>query len=150
MLFSTGFHAKHIAQVSHLKQLVTFKTRDSGILDWFFTNRPKLITLSQLPKVGSSDHYTILAKPVAALASRPVVNKVKIRDMRDSAWRALGSWITQKDWTPNLNAPSCEDKFSLIMTELNQAIDTFRPEKVVKKTSIRPPLDHKQDQNIDP
>ena len=53
--------------------------------------------------------------------------------MRDSAWRALGRWITQKDWTPNLNAPLCKDKFSLLMTELNQAIDTFLPEKVVKK-----------------
>ena len=112
---STGFQAKHIAQVNHLKQLVTFKTRDSGILDWYFTNRPKLFTVSQLPKVGSSDHYTILAKPVTAPASRPVVNKVKIRDMhmRDSAWRALGRWITQKDWTPNLNAPSYRVKINL-------------------------------------
>ena len=32
--------------------------------------------------------------------------------MWDSAWSALGRWITQKDWTPNLNAPSCEDEFS--------------------------------------
>ena len=112
---STGFQDKHIVQVNHLKQLVTFRTRDSGILDWFFTNRPKLFTVSQLSKAGSSDHYrsfTLLAKPVTAPASRPVVNKVKIRDMWDSAWSALGRWITQKDWTPNLNAPSCEDEFS--------------------------------------
>ena len=89
-------------------------------------------------------HYTILAKPVTAPVSRPVVNKVKIRGMRDSAWRSLGRWITQKDWTPNLNAPSCEVKFSLLMTELNQAIDTFLPEKVVKKhPSDRPWITNK-------
>ena len=78
------------------RALETFKTRDSGILDWFFTNRPKLFTESQQPKVGSSDHCTILAKPVIAPTSRPVVNKVKIRDMQDSAWRALDRWITQR------------------------------------------------------
>ncbi len=38
---STGFKQKYITQVNNLKQLVTFKTRDSGILDWLFTNRPK-------------------------------------------------------------------------------------------------------------
>ena len=39
---STGLKSKDITQANHLKQLVTFKTRDSGILDWFLTNRPKL------------------------------------------------------------------------------------------------------------
>ena len=61
---STGFRAEYITRVNQLKQLVTFKTRDTGILDWFFTHRSKLFTISQLPKVGSSDHYTILPKPV--------------------------------------------------------------------------------------
>ena len=48
---STGFQAQYIAGVNPLKQLVSFKTRDTGTLDWFFTNRSKLFTLSQLPKV---------------------------------------------------------------------------------------------------
>ena len=86
---------------------------------------------------------------MTAPASRPVVNKVKIRDMLDSAWRALGCWITQKDWTPNLNAPSCEDKFSPLMTELDQAIDTFLLEKVVKKhPSDRPWITNKIKKSI--
>ena len=123
---------------------MTFKTKSSGILNCVFTNGPKLFTVPQLPKVGSSEHYTLLAKPVIAPVSRRVVNKVKIRDMRDSAWRTLDRWITQKDCTPNFNAPSCEEKFSLLMTELNQAIDTFLPEKVVKKhPSDRPWITNK-------
>ena len=60
---STGFKMKYITQVNHLKQLLSFKTRDSAVLDWLLTNRPKLFEVSRLPKVGSSDHYTILAKP---------------------------------------------------------------------------------------
>ncbi len=93
----TGFKQKYITQVNNLKQLVTFKTRDSGILDWLFTNRPKLFTATQSPKIASSDHYTILAKPVLGGETK-LISKSKIRDLMDSAWCALGRWITQKDW----------------------------------------------------
>ena len=61
---STGLKSKDLTKANHLKQLVIFKTRDSGILDWFLTNRLKLFELSQLPKIALSDHYTILAKPI--------------------------------------------------------------------------------------
>ena len=44
---STGFKQKYITHVNNLEQLVTFKTRDSGILDWLFTNRPKLFGVTQ-------------------------------------------------------------------------------------------------------
>ena len=74
---STWFKSKDIAQVSHLKQLVTFKTRDSGILDWLFTNRPKLFNVTQLPKIWSSDHYTILAQPVTTTENKPVITKTR-------------------------------------------------------------------------
>ena len=43
---STGFRTQYITGVNQLKQLVSFKTRDTGTLDWSFTNRPKLFTLS--------------------------------------------------------------------------------------------------------
>ena len=73
----TGFKQKYITQVNNLKQLVTFKTRDSGILDWLFTNRPKLFTAIQQPKIASSDHYTILAKPVLGGETK-LISKSKI------------------------------------------------------------------------
>lgn len=79
---STSFKQKYITLVNNLKQLVTFKTRDSGILDWLFTNRPKLFSVTQLPKIGSSDHYSILAKPVLG-AETKLISKSKVRDMRD-------------------------------------------------------------------
>ena len=93
-----GLKSKDVSQANHLKQLVTFKTRDSGTLDWFFTNRPKLFSVSQLPKVASSDHYTILARPMLSSRHKPVI-KIESRDMRDTAWRALGRWMTEKTGT---------------------------------------------------
>ena len=53
--------------------------------------------------------------------------------MRDSAWRALGRWITQKDWTPIRNASSYEQKFQLLMSEFDGAISIFLPQKISKK-----------------
>ena len=39
----TAFKCKDIAHQSHLRQLVkVVRTRDSKVLDWFFTNMPKL------------------------------------------------------------------------------------------------------------
>ena len=70
---------------------------------------------------------------------KPVIKKIESRDMRDSAWRALGRWMTEKDWYSVLNIESCEVKFRLLMMELTSASDSFLPRKVVKKhTTDRP------------
>lgn len=111
--------------------------RDLGTLDIFFffflqIDR-KLFSVSQLPKVASSDHHTILAKPMSSPEHNPVIKKIESRNMRDSAWRLLGRWMTEKDWNTVLNAESCEDKFRLLMMGLTSAIDTFLPRKIVKK-----------------
>ena len=130
---STGLKSKDISQANHLKQLVTFKTRDSGTPDWFFTNRPKLFSVSQLPKVASSDHYTILSGLMISSEHKLVIKKIESRDMRDSAWRALRWWMTEKDWYSVLNTESCEDKFRLLMMEFTSALDSSLPRKIVKK-----------------
>ena len=58
----TGLRSDSISRPNHLKQIVQFNTRDSRILDWFFTNRPHTFGLQRLPKLASSDHYTVLAR----------------------------------------------------------------------------------------
>ena len=130
---STGFKCKDIAQINHLRQLVKFKTRDTGTLDWFFTNRSKLFELVQLAKIGSSDHFSILSKPIRKVQDKPTVRKIKTRDMRDSAWRTLGRYMIQKDWSSVLNATTCENKLNELMSELHSAIDKFLPQRTIKK-----------------
>jgi hypothetical protein len=130
---STGLKAKDITQGNQLTQLVKFKTRDSGILDWFLTNRPKLFSLSQLPKIGSSDHYAILSKSADNTEYKGKVKKIKTRDMRDSAWRAFGRWMIQKDWSCVSNMGSCHNKYNKLMQEINSAMTMFLPEIIIKK-----------------
>ena len=60
----TGLDVRNLLHRDHLKKMVDFKTRDTGTLDWFLSNKPDLFNLSQLPKIGFSDCYTILADPL--------------------------------------------------------------------------------------
>ena len=47
---STGLRSDSISRPNHGKQIVQFNTRDSGILDWFFTNRPHTFDRQRLPQ----------------------------------------------------------------------------------------------------
>ena len=64
--------------------------------------------------------------------------------MRDTAWRALGRWMTEKERYLVLNTESCEDKFRLLMMELTSAIDSFLPRKIVKKHPTDRPWNFKK------
>ena len=93
---TTGMDQKDITSISNLRQLVHFNTRDSGILDWFFTNRPKIYKLQQLPKIGRSDHYAFLGQPITSPPPKvDSVKKIKVRQSRASNWRDFGAWITR-------------------------------------------------------
>ena len=109
---STGLKQSRLTLPNHLKQLVTFNTRESNILDWFVTNWTKLFTIHQLPKIASSDHYTILAKPTSINTNDKENKKVKRRDMKDSNWRAFGRWMTTKHWTPVLQKLPAKTSFN--------------------------------------
>ena len=47
---------------NNVKEMVNFKTRDLGTLDWFLTNKPQVSQLFQLSNVTTADHYLILEK----------------------------------------------------------------------------------------
>ena len=128
---STGLKQTYLTSPNHLKQLVSFNTRESNILDWFLTNRPKLFIMHQLPKIAASDHFTILGKPTSTNTNNKENKKVRLREMKDSNWRAFGRWMTTKDWTPVLQKTSCEDKFQLFLSDLKEGIDLYLPEKTV-------------------
>ena len=122
---STGFNVKDLTHANNIKQMVKFKTRDSGTLDWFLTNMPNLFDLSQLPKISASDHFTILARPVTPSLNSRTDRKVRVRDMRESAWRPFGRWMLEKDWTNVLEAASCKEKFQLFSSELKGLLSFY-------------------------
>ena len=93
---STGFNVTYLTHSNELKQIAYFKTRDSGILDWFLTNRPSVFDTYQLSKIGKSDHFTVLSRPAASSSSLQP-RKLKVGDLRDSKWREFGQWMVKKD-----------------------------------------------------
>ena len=129
---STGLKLKDLTHTNNLTQIVNFPTRDSGILDWFLTNRPDSFTLSQLPKIGRSDHYSVLARSSVTSTKTNYTRKIKTRDMRDSAWRPFGRWMIEKNWSNVYNAETCEEKFQAFMSNLHQAVDLYLPWRTTK------------------
>ena len=62
---STQIKSSDITMATGLLQIVTVPTWNNSILDWCFTNKPKLLSKPvQLPKIGSGDHNALLIKPV--------------------------------------------------------------------------------------
>ena len=57
---------------------------------------------------------------------------MRVRDLRDSAWRTFGRWLTNKNWSQLSSAESCKDKFHIFITELQNAVDTYLPWKTVR------------------
>ena len=76
---STGLKLKDLTHTNNLTQMVNFPTRDSRILDWFLTNRTDVFTLSQLPMIGRSDHYSVLARSSVASTKTSYTCKIKTR-----------------------------------------------------------------------
>ena len=61
----TRIKSSDVTMATGLRQIVTVPTRNNSILDWCFTNKPKLLSKPvQLPKIGSGDHKALLIKPV--------------------------------------------------------------------------------------
>ena len=57
---------------------------------------------------------------------------MRVRDLRDSAWRTFGRWLTNKSWSQLSSAESCKDKFHIFITELQNAVDAYLPWKTVR------------------
>ena len=132
---STGLKPKDLTQSNNLKQIVKFQTRDTGTLDWFLTNIPAILQLCQLPKIARSDHFTILAKLITVITSSTdshAIQKVTVRNLRDSAWRTFGPWLTNKDWLQLSSAESCKYKFHIFITEIQNEVDSYLPWKSVR------------------
>ena len=118
----SGFTEHMVKLKTGLTQMVKVKTRDTGIIDWVLTNRPKIFfDLKQLPKLGTSDHYTVLVDPVpgdrsANLEKVPAVYKCD-----------FGRWACTFDWSSIINLPTAQAKCDALYSTLESATDAFLP-----------------------
>ena len=130
-----------IKRATGLSQIVKVNTRDSGTLDWCLTNHPKLMDCpKQLPKLGSTDHYTVLIHPPqSSLTSKNKKRAVSRRDLRASRIRDFGQWITQQSWDDVISITLVNKKFDIFINTLKDAVDKFLPiEKTYVSASGKP------------
>ena len=95
---STNILTAPFKRMCSLTQIVKVFTRDTEILDWCLTNSPKVFSSpKQLPKIGASDHYSVLVAPVIP-SSRPSKLTMLRRDTRPNRIRDFGGWTTSFVW----------------------------------------------------
>ena len=128
---STGITELTTKRVTGLTEIIKVLTRDTGTLDWCLTNRSKLMSSpEQLPKLGKSDHYSVLIHPAQSpTASKNTKKTIEKRDLRPSRLREFGQWIVQQSWEDVLGTSLVHDKYNLFINKLGTAVDTFLPVK---------------------
>ena len=107
---ATGISERSVKLRTGLSQITKVLTRDTGTLDWCLTNKLKLFRdPEQLPKIGRSDHYTVLIKPCESLPGHNHSKKdFWSRDLRTSSLHAFGRWITNiSTGAQCLTCPDC-------------------------------------------
>ena len=116
-----------VKRATGLSQIVKVNTRDSGTLDWCLTNHPKLMDCpKQLPKLGSTDHYTVLIQPPqSSSTSKNTKIAVKRRDLRGSRTRDLGQWITQQTWDDEISTTLVNEKFYIFIILSRMLLTSF-------------------------
>ena len=141
---STNILSPIFKRMTGLTQMIKVLTRDSGILDWCLTNRPKTMAEpKQLPKVGRSDHYCVLIQQTNN-SSEPVKRTTSKRDTRSSRIRDFGRWITSFSWDEVFLNSTCEGKFSSFYNIITSAVDKFLPVKSCRVSDCdRPWLTHR-------
>ena len=79
---STGITEQQTKNSTGLSQLIKILTRDTGTLERCLSNRPKLFAPPlQLPKLDTSDHFTVMIKPKTIPPNQiPPVNVISKRD----------------------------------------------------------------------
>ena len=118
---STNISPAPFKRMCGLTQIVKVFTRDTGILDWCLTNSPKVFSSpKQLPKIGASDHYSVLVAPVIP-SSRPS----KLTMLQD--FRYMKIFIVALRWRDEIK------RSSQLRTLLKRVVG---PEKIQARTGF--------------
>ena len=128
---STGITELTAKRVTGLTQIIKVLTRDTGTLDWCLTNRSKLMASpKQLPKLGKSDHYSVLIHPAQSpTASKNTKKIIEKWDLRPSRLQEFGQWIAQQSWEDVLSTSLVHDQYNLFINKLATTVDTILPVK---------------------
>ena len=124
---STNISMAPFKRMCGLTQIVKVFTRDTEIQDWCLTNSPKVFSSpKQLPKIGASDHYSVLVAPVIP-SSRPSKLTMLRCNTRPRRIRDFGGWIMSFVWDDLYALDSCEEKFKYFYKNLHEAVERFLP-----------------------
>ena len=129
-----------LANDHNLQQIVTDPTRQSNILDLFFTNNPTLVEKSTILP-GISDHDGI---PMLVINTSPKISKSKPRRVYLYAKADKTGMKTElnnfgEEFCATIsNTESVEHLWNVFKTRLKNIMDNFIPTKVISKQNKTP------------
>ena len=123
---------------SLLEQLVTFPTHIKGnVLDLVLCNNSeKILNISNLGRLGKSDHVTIQIEiaaprqPAQREAAKPVWGRAD--------WQAMRSELSQLNWEENMKLMNTNESWNYIKSKLDKVVQQHVPTRPWKATT-RPP-----------
>ena len=124
---STGLDEHFVKHSTGLTQIIRVLTRDTGVFDWFLTNKPKFFQLPlQLSKSGRSDHYVVLVKHNSPAMNPKTAKKTVLRrDLRNSAIIAFGRYKTSLECGCVRGLQHAKNNFETFYNILIRAVDAF-------------------------
>ncbi|XP_071948788.1 uncharacterized protein [Antedon mediterranea] len=98
---------------------------------------PIIILVRKAP-IGSSDHVSVLMKPITCLPKNDHF-AVKIRPMKDSSMRQFGQWLVDYEWNNVYDLMDTNDKTVMLATTLQNAYYSNFPTELLKMRSTDHP-----------
>ena len=102
-----------ICDTCKLHQIVKVHTRDNATLDQILTNTNNEVYNDpiQFPKIGGSDHFSVLYKPLLHKKVKAIIKeKTTIRKFKESAIIEFGAWLVNFNWNVLLSITNVNKK----------------------------------------
>ena len=132
------FKHRQLCSSFSLKQIVKRPTRESNVLDKFFTNVSKFYNVPDVvPPVGFSDHNSILLTLLNHCKNSRTVRF--IRDAHPANRRLIAEIVSHINWSPMYHMNSCNDQFQYFSSVVNDIIEKYLPLKRMKVDSSDKP-----------
>ena len=127
-----------MSNVTQLKPVVNFPTREDNVIDQIFTNCSDAYhPPERLSPIGRSDHCTIVWRPSHAMSKN---SKTRVRKFSQSAFYGFYEFINSVDWVGIVESENSVDNAATSFQEhLLHLLDIFFPLRTVRFRSSEPP-----------
>ena len=121
---------EEICDTCKLHQIVNVHTRNNATLDQILTNTNNEVYNDpiQLTKIGGSDHFSVLYRPLFHKKVKAIKKETTtIRKFKESAIIEFGAWLVKFNWSVLLRITNVNKKIEYFMSIMWNMINKLFP-----------------------